>query len=194
MHYIHSNNNGGNDPDMTPSRLAEIREKEQRAAAKVLGVKEVIFLQHEDQGLEETPEFRKEIVRIVRQYQPEIVATSDPYARYVVQHRDHRIIGRVVLDAIFPGARDRLAYPDLLSEGFMPHKVKQALLWGASEPNYYSDITGTFDQKMKALRCHISQVGHMIDLESMMRQRNKKFAKDQLFEMAETFHRIDMPK
>ncbi len=194
MYYIHSNNNGGNDPDMTPSRLAEIREKEQRAAAKVLGVKEVIFLQHEDQGLEETPEFRKEIVRIVRQYQPEIVATSDPYQRYTVQHRDHRIIGRVVLDALFPGARDRMVYPDLLAEGFMPHKVKQVLLWGAGEPNYFSDITGTFDQKMKALRCHISQVGQLSDLESRMRQRNEYLAKNQPFKMAEIFHQIDMPR
>jgi LmbE family N-acetylglucosaminyl deacetylase len=186
-------NKGSSDPEMTPEHLAEIREKEERAAAEVLGVKQVVFLRHEDQGLEETAELRKEIVSIVRQYKPEIVATSDPYQRYAVQHRDHRIIGRVVLDAIFPGARDRMAYPDLLDQGLLPHKVKRVMLWGPDEINYISDITATFDQKMKALRCHISQVGHMVDLEARMRKRNEGFAKGQPFKIGETFHCIDMP-
>jgi len=186
-------NKGSSDPDMTPIRLARIREKEELAAAKVLGVKKVVFLRHEDQSLEETPELRKEIVRIIRQYRPEIVITSDPYVRYSVQHRDHRIIGRVVLDAVFPGARDRMAYPDLLEQGFMPHKVKQVMLWGTGEINYVSDISNTFDQKMKALRCHISQVGHIDNLESRIRQRNEGFAAGQQFKLAEIFHRIDMP-
>ena len=68
------------------------------------------------------------------------MATTDPYRRYI-WHRDHRITGQVVLDAVFPYARDRHAYPDLIEQGLEPHKVKEVLLWGAEEPNYFSDIT-----------------------------------------------------
>nr|MBC8275724.1 PIG-L family deacetylase [Chloroflexota bacterium] len=104
-------NKGSDDTEMKPERLAGIREQEQLAAAKLLGVNEVIFLRHEDQSLEDTPDFRKEFVRLIRTHRPEIVATSDPYRRYI-WHRDHRITGHVVLDAVFPYARDRWAYPD----------------------------------------------------------------------------------
>jgi LmbE family N-acetylglucosaminyl deacetylase len=110
---------GTSDADMKPQDLVEIRKKEQLAAADVLGVSEVIFLGLPDQGLEETPKFRKQIVRLIRQYRPQIVVTADPYRRYI-WHRDHRIAGQVVLDAVFPYARDHLAYPDLLEEGLLP--------------------------------------------------------------------------
>ena len=96
---------GTSDPNMKPDELARIREQEQLAAAKLLGVREVIFLHHPDQSLDDTDEFRKEIVRLIRMYQPETVVTTDPYRRYI-WHRDHRITGQVTLDAIFPYARD----------------------------------------------------------------------------------------
>lgn len=70
---------------------------EQVAAAKILGVQEVIFLRYPDQGLEDTPLFRKEIVRLIRLYRPKIVASVDPYRRYI-WHRDHRIAAQVTLD------------------------------------------------------------------------------------------------
>ncbi|UCD09024.1 MAG: PIG-L family deacetylase, partial [Dehalococcoidales bacterium] len=114
---------GTNDPAIQPEQLAVTREKEQLAAAEVLGVREVIFLRHPDQGLEETPEFRKELVRLIRMYRPDIVITVDPYRKYI-WHRDHRITGQVVLDAVFPYARDLYAYPDLNKEGLEPFKVK----------------------------------------------------------------------
>ena len=143
-------NKGSSDPNMKPERLTQIRTQEQVAAAKVLGVQDVIFLHQEDQGLEDTPDFRKQIVRLIRTYKPEVMATSDPYRRYI-WHRDHRITGQVVLDAAFPYARDRLSYPDLIKSGLQPHKVKEVLLWGAENPNHFSDISDTFEIKMKAL-------------------------------------------
>ncbi|GAH66140.1 unnamed protein product, partial [marine sediment metagenome] len=146
---------GTSDTNMTPDELVRIREREQLAAAKLLGVRDVIFLRHPDQCLEDTPAFRKEIVRLIRMYQPETVVTADPYRRYI-WHRDHRITGQVVLDAIFPCARDFLAYPDLLEQGLQPHKVKEVLLWGSEEPDYRSNITDTFAVKVAALRCHVS--------------------------------------
>ena len=95
---------GTNDATMKPEVLARIREQEQLAAAKLLGVREVIFLHYPDQALEDTPKFRKEIVRLIRMYQPGTVVTTDPYRRYI-WHRDHRITGQATLDAVFPYAR-----------------------------------------------------------------------------------------
>ncbi|MDP2859609.1 MAG: PIG-L deacetylase family protein [Bacillota bacterium] len=183
---------GTRDRDMLPETLARIREDEQLASADVLGVKEVVFLGHPDQGLEETPEFRKEIVRLIRTYRPETVVTVDPYRRYV-HHRDHRICGQVVLDAVFPYARDHLAYPDLLAQGFEPHKVRQVLLWGAEEPNHRSDITQTFALKVAALRCHESQVGDRFpELEERLRKRATALAEGESFELAEAFYRVEL--
>ncbi len=183
---------GTTDPNMKPDELAKIREKEQLAAAKLLGVREVVFLGYPDQTLEDTPEFRKDIVRLIRKYKPETVVTADLYRRYL-WHRDHRITSRVTLDAVFPYARDLLAYPDLLEEGLQPHKVKEVLLWGAEEPNYRSDITDTFDIKIAALRCHKSQIGYnpSLEMEGWLRERAKNMAKGEDYELAEAFYRLE---
>ncbi len=184
---------GTSDINMKPEELARIREQEQLAAAELLGVREVIFLRYPDQTLEDTPEFRKEIVRLIRMYQPETVVTADPYRRYL-WHRDHRITGRVVLDAIFPYARDIHAYPDLLEEGLQPHKVKEVLLWASEDPNYRSDITDTFDIKVAALRCHKSQIGNNSnpELEERLRERCKTMAEGEDCELAEAFHHLEI--
>lgn len=186
-------NKGTSDASMKPEVLAKIREQEQLAAAEVLGVRKVIFLGYPDQGLEDTPEFRKEIVRQIRRYRPETVVTADPYRRYL-WHRDHRITSQVTLDAIFPYARDILSYPDLLQEGLQPHKVREVLLWGSEQPNYFSDITDTFDLKIAALRCHKSQVGNSprTDLEERLRQRAKEMAKGTNYGLAEAFYRLEI--
>lgn len=184
---------GTSDPNVKQGELVKIREAEQRAAAEMLGVREVVFLGYPDQSLEDTPEFRKEIVRVIRQYKPDTVVTADPYRRYL-WHRDHRITGRVVLDAVFPYARDLYAYPDLTEEGLEPHKVTDVLLWASEEPNFYSDITDTFDIKMAALACHKSQIGdHMNpEMEERLRQRCRTQAEGEEFELAEAFYRAEM--
>jgi LmbE family N-acetylglucosaminyl deacetylase len=185
---------GTSDINVKPAELAKVREEEQLCAAEVLGVREVIFLRHPDQGLEDTAEFRKEIVRLIRTYRPDIVVTSDPYRRYL-WHRDHRITGQVVLDAVFPYARDLYAYPDLLEEGLQPHKVKEVWLWTIMEEiNHRSDITDTFDIKLKALRCHKSQVGdhRFPELGERMRQWARDRAQGEDFELGEAFHRVEM--
>jgi LmbE family N-acetylglucosaminyl deacetylase len=188
-----SGDKGTSDANMRPEDIAKIREREQLAAAKLLGVREVIFLRHPDQSLEDTPEFRKEIVRLIRMYRPETVVTADPYRRYI-WHRDHRITGRVTLDAVFPYARDHLSYPDLLDEGLQPHKVREVLLWASEDPNYRSNITDTFDIKVAALRCHDSQIGQIPfpEMEKWLRQRHETMAEGEEFELAEAFHREDI--
>ena len=184
---------GTSDPAIKPEQLAATREKEQLAAADVLGVREVIFLRHPDQGLEETPEFRKELVRLIRMYRPDTVISVDPYRKYI-WHRDHRITGQVVLDAVFPYARDLYAYPDLIEEGLEPFKVKEVLLWASEEPNYNVDITGVFDMKVKALRCHESQVGAapLVEMEERIKERSRMYAEGEDYDLAESFHRVEL--
>jgi LmbE family N-acetylglucosaminyl deacetylase len=184
---------GTADPHIKPDQLAGIREQEQLAAAKLLAVREVIFLRHPDQMLEDAPEFRKELVRLIRMYKPETVATTDPYRRYI-WHRDHRITGQVTLDAIFPCARDSLSFPDLLEEGLQPHRVREVLLWGAQEPNYRTDITDTFDVKIAALHCHKSQMSSnpSTPWKELLRERHRMLAQDEDYELAEAFYRVEI--
>lgn len=188
-----SGDRGSRDPNVNQAELAKTREEEQRCAARLLGVREVVFLGYPDQGLEDTPQLRKEIVRWIRTFKPETILTADPYRRYI-WHRDHRISGQVTLDAIFPYARDPLSYPDLLKEGLMPHRVKEVLLWGTEDPNYRIDITGVFDIKLAALRCHKSQLSsHPFEMEEWVKTRARQAAEGENFELAEAFHRVEIP-
>lgn len=185
---------GTSDRKVSPADLERIRQQEQRAAASVLGVSEVVFLGMEDQGLEETREFRETLVRLIRRYRPEKVISSDPYRRYL-WHRDHRIVGQVVMDALFPYARDHLAYPDLLEEGLEPHKVQEALFFGTDEVNHWIDISDTFEIKLEALICHATQIRELkVDnLESWLRARCRRLAEGSDFTLAEAFHRVKLP-
>ncbi len=182
---------GANDPNIKPQELARGREQEQLAAAEILGVREVIFLRYPDQSLEDTPEFRKEIVRLIMTYRPDIVVAVDSYGRYI-DHRDHRIAMRVTLDAVFPYAGSTHAYPDLLGEGLQPHRVKEVLICGTQDPNYYIDITDTIDVKIAALRCHRTQVGDRPEIAEWMRRQATMSAEGQEFELGEAFHREEI--
>jgi LmbE family N-acetylglucosaminyl deacetylase len=189
-----SGDKGTDNPDIPSKQIAKIREKEQKEAAAVLGVSEVIPLGYPDQGLEDTPDFRKAIVRQIRTYKPEMIVTMDPYRRYI-WHRDHRITGQVVLDAVYPYARDLLAYPDLIEEGLMPHKVKKILFFGTEDVNLHVDISETFDLKLEALRCHKSQIEQLgiPNLGKWLRQRCRMMAEGSEFELAEAFHQVEAP-
>lgn len=186
---------GTSDRTLNPKELARIRQDEQRAAARVLGVRDVVFLHYPDQGLEDTPEFRKELVRWIRRFRPALVLSSDPYRRYL-WHRDHRIVGQVVMDALFPYARDHLAYPDLLAEGLEPHKVKEAWFWAAEDINHREDITDTFDLKIAALQCHASQWNShpVLDIRAWVEERFRKAAQGTPYTYAEAFHRVVLPE
>ena len=188
-----SGNKGTDNPDISSQQLAKIREKEQKDAAAVLGVSDVIFLRYPDQGLEDTSDFRKAMVRQIRTHKPDMIVTSDPYRRYI-WHRDHRITGQVTLDAVFPYARDLLAYPDLIEEGIMPHKVKKILFFGTEDVNLRIDITDTFHLKLEALRCHKSQIIQLgkKKLKKWLWQRCQKMAEGEYFEVAEAFHQVEV--
>ncbi len=180
---------GTGDRSIRPEHLAQVREVEQRAAAAAIGVSEVVFLRHPDQGLEDCYEFRKQLVRQIRLYRPNLVMSCDPYRRYM-WHRDHRITGQVVLDAVFPYARDHLAYPDLMLDGVEPHNVSEVRLWGTEDPNFKFDISATIELKLAALKCHQSQMKDYGRVELMVRNWARTSAEGEDYEYAERFHQV----
>jgi len=182
---------GSHDGDMSRQRLGIIREKEQRQAANVLGVRECVFLRYPDGFVEDTVEMRGQIVREIRRLRPDTVVTWDPF-RPSFTHRDHRITGQSALDAVFPLSRNHLAFPEQLAEGLQPHRVKEVLLAGAAEPDFYVDVTDFLERKIQALRKHKSQLRQapLRELRKRVRERMAEVAKDQEFELAEAFRRI----
>ena len=183
---------GTSDRTLKPEELIKIREQEQRRAADVMGVSEVVFLGFPDQGLEDCSAFRERIVREIRRHQPDTVLTMDPYRRYI-RHRDHEMCGRVTMDAIFPYARDHLSYPEHLAAGFEPHKVRELYLWGTEEPDAFIDISDTFTIKMDALYCHASQMKRpREEREAQARERYRDYGKRIGVALAEPFKRIEI--
>jgi LmbE family N-acetylglucosaminyl deacetylase len=182
------------DPSKHPGELAKAREEEQVASAMVLGVSKVILLRHPELGLEETPEFRHEILRLILTYRPEIVVTCDPLYRPRMSHPDHRVTGRVVLDAIWPCALSPNFYRDLLDEGLQLHKVKEAWLFQSEEPNLCFDIGDTFNVKMAALACFKSVVGDPMTagFVATIEKRANEAAKGQSFKLGEAFFRMEI--
>ena len=183
---------GTSDRNVDPRELAKIREAEQLEAAKVLGIAEVVFLRIPDQGLEDNVELREKIVRQIRRHRPYTVATVAPDRRYI-RHRDHHMAGRVTLDAVFPYARDHLAFPEHLAEGLEPHKVSEVYLWHSEEPDTYFDITDTYELKRESLYRHVSQVGQPNEeRDARSRRRYEETGKKFGVPLAEQFKRIEM--
>ena len=187
---------GSADPDMTSERLVEMRQAEQRAAAKAVGVKDVLFLGYPDGATKNTPELRRDLVRLIRQYKPDVAVTHDPTVRIransYLNHNDHRAVGDATLDAIFPLARDRLNYPEHEAEGLEPHKVLDIFLTFSNEPNYWVDISSVMDKKVSALRKHESQFDDMDELEKYLLERSRMTAQRMSAEYAEEFRRVEI--
>lgn len=149
---------GTHDDSMHPEKLAAIREEEQRAACRLLGVKECIFLGYPDGFTSESAELRGQIVRLLRMYRPDVVITWDAF-RGTFNHRDHRNVGQATMDAIYPIVRDRLFYQHHEDDGLDSHQVNEVLLGGAANPDYAVDITDYWEKKVDAILCHTSQIG-----------------------------------
>jgi LmbE family N-acetylglucosaminyl deacetylase len=179
-HYIvlvlaTSGDKGSSDRNMSSDQLITIREAEERAAATRLGVNDVIFLRHPDGELQPTLDLRRQLTRVIRQKKPTIVVTCDPTVRWYgssyLNHPDHRVIGDVALDAVFPAARDHLNFSELYyDEGLEPHKVKQVYVCGTLEPNLKIDVTDYLETKIAALREHRSQIADMEDMARRQRE------------------------
>jgi LmbE family N-acetylglucosaminyl deacetylase len=187
-----SGDKGSADPEMTPERLVETREAEQRAACEILGVRDVIFLRRKDATLVPDLDLRRDITRVIRQLRPDVVICQDPTVQFVgtsyLNHPDHRAAGQATLDAIYPAARDRMTFPELLEEGLEPHKVREVYIDGTQTANIWVDITDHFETKIASLRAHVSQVGDW-DPAPMVKEWSEREAREHPGngEMAEGF-------
>jgi LmbE family N-acetylglucosaminyl deacetylase len=173
----------------TAQTVARQREQEARAAAALLGISEVSFLRHPDAAVEDTGTLRRELVAAIRRWRPAIVFTHDPVHPYppYTSHRDHRVVGRVALDAVYPLARDRLCFPDLEADGLAPHAVPEVWLFASDRPTDFVDIKTGFDRKIAARLEHKSQTADAAALLQAWRERFMAVGKDAGVELAEAF-------
>lgn len=180
---------GTDDRRLTTAVVAETRMGEQRAAAARLGISAVRFLDGRDGELEDTLNFRAQIVRLLREFQPAIVFTHDPEQPYppYITHRDHRVVGRVVLDAAYPAARDHRYFPEQIAEGLPTHAVAQVWLFASLAATTAIDIASTLERKIVARLDHRSQTKDPDDLRVNWRDRAAAIGAPFGLAAAETF-------
>jgi LmbE family N-acetylglucosaminyl deacetylase len=184
---------GSDDPEMTSEELVKIREREQRNAGKVLGLRDVVFLGYEDAMLQPTLELRRDIAREIRRYKPDILICMGPSRRLAgdgyLGHPDHFAAGEAALSAVFPTARDRLTFPELLEEGLEPHKVREVWIMEYDHGDQYVDVTDYMETSIAALKEHKSQVTEE-EAEKYLRQWRGRMGEKVGFKYAESFKRF----
>jgi LmbE family N-acetylglucosaminyl deacetylase len=192
---VTNGNKGSSDRTMTPERLAKIREEEQRNAARALGVAHVTFLGYEDGEVEDTRDLRRDVTREIRRWRPDLIIAQNPQRtrNLYASHRDHRITGGVVLDCVYPLARDHMAFPELMPD-HEPHKVREVYVMQWEDPQLIVDITDTIDLKLKALACHVSQLRDFAAVEQRVRERAAQVGTPHGHAYAEAFDRIVLPR
>jgi len=166
---------GSDDPEADPIQLALLREEEQRVAARIVGYRQVHFLHQPDGALANDLPLREELVRIIREFRPDAVMTSDP-SRYFtsdgfVQHTDHRAAGAAAVDAVYPAARNAMSFPHLAQQGLAPHVVRRIYVFWAAEPDEWVDVSGYVDRKIAALHAHPSQLRDPQAIDARVRER-----------------------
>jgi LmbE family N-acetylglucosaminyl deacetylase len=189
---------GSDDPDVDVRALVARRDEEQRAAAAVVGVTSVDFLDEPDGQVEPTLALRERITRAIRAFRPEIVMTHDPTVLFVnnewVNHPDHRAVGQVTVDAVFPTARDPLNFRDHLDAGLGPWKVAELFLWSTNEANQLVDIGATLDRKIAALERHASQFRAFDEIARWVRRRSEELGERAGYRAAEGFRRVTLAR
>ena len=189
---------GSGTNEYTPDNkgLIPIRERESRDAAKILGVKDVIFLGYEDGVVEPTIALRRDLTRVIRRVRPHVVVCGDPTMRWYgseyLNHPDHRAVASAALDAVFPSSETRVIFQELLAEGLEPHKVKEVFISGAEPSDTYIDITDTIAIKCQALRAHVSQVGKGEWVDKLLRVWASADGKEAGVKHAESFKRMTL--
>jgi LmbE family N-acetylglucosaminyl deacetylase len=191
---------GGFDDSTDRSQIPAIRRAEQVAAAAVYGVTDVRFLGYRDGYLEPSHEVQRDIVRVMRQVQPQLVITQSPdrnWERLPSSHPDHMAAGEATARALYPAVRNPYAYPELRNEeGLEAWTVNWLWVQGHVEPNHWIDTTEFYSRKVNALEAHASQTSHMEGLEDMLRSWGEMQAQAAGFELgrlAEAFRQIKLP-
>ncbi len=184
---------GTDDPELTGEELVKIRQREQLDASEVLGLHQVVFLGYEDAMLQPSIELRRDIAREIRRYRPDILVCLSPLRELngdgYIGHPDHLASGEAALAAVFPSARDRLTFPELLEEGLEPHKVAEVWIMDQDNADQYVDVTDYMDTAIAALRAHGSQVGEE-DVAKHMRNWRSRTGEKVGFDYAEGFKRF----
>ena len=190
---VTNGNKGSSDRTMTPERLSIIRRQEQRAAARLLGVRHVEFLDYPDCEVEDTYALRREVTRQIRCFRPSLVITHDPLRTYDLgaSHRDHRIVGAVAMDCVSPLAPSAGAFPELSPECDL-HRVPEVYLMQSAAPLLFVDIAATIELKGSALACHASQVGEPAAVAAAVRARAASLGERCGLAYAEAFRRIEI--
>src|SRR6185437_5915604 len=171
---------GGSDPSISRADMARLRQAEQTAAAKQVGVSELLFLGYPDGRVEARLELRKDLSRVIRMVRPDRVVCPSPernYARIGTSHPDHRAVGSAALDAVYPDSRNLFAFPELLSEEKLePWTVREVWVSASPEPTHFVDITDTFGRKVAALRAHASQIADFDQLQERLEGMTTRLA------------------
>ncbi|GAC1439803.1 MAG: PIG-L family deacetylase [Mycobacteriales bacterium] len=164
---------GGFDPAVPRSAIGGIRQTEQRAAAKELGVEDVVFLGYPDGQLFVTLDLRRDISRVIRQRRPQRIVLQSPernWERIYAAHPDHLAAGEAAMCAVYPDARNPFTHLELAEEGLAAWTVGETWIMSTGPgANRYVDVTDVFHRKLAALRAHESQTAHMPDLEDRLR-------------------------
>ena len=183
------------DPGLTREQAAEIREREQRAAAEVVGAQEVVFLHEPDGELVPTLELRKKLVREIRRFKPEVILTGDPTVvfagEHYINHPDHRAAATAALDATFPAAGQPHLFRELEQEGLHAFKPRRVYITGWHQTDYYVNIEETIDIKIEALLQHKSQFPSW-DPSEGVRERAAKNGEGKEMAYAESFRVITL--
>jgi len=184
---------GSNDPSLSSEEISKMRVVEQNAAGTYLGVISIDYLDYEDGYLIPDLEMRKTVVRYIRTYKPQVLVTCDPEnlfpSQQHINHPDHRGAGQVVIDAVFPAAGNRYFFPELLDDGYQPHEVDEVWMSLTNQPNVCLDVTAHYDDKIRALKKHASQIGDPSAFEKRMLERIEN-GKNEEFRYEEQFRRI----
>ena len=190
---------GTGDREISGKELSRLRRREQRNAGRVLGLKDVVFLDYEDSVLQPTLELRRDIAREIRRHRPDVLITMHPQrsldgAGWGIGHPDHMAAGEAALAAVFPTARDHLTFPELLEAGLEPHKVAEVWIMGHPEPDHWMDVTRHVDTSIRALMEHESQMDGRGEAEvgERMREWRRRSAVGKGMQYAEAFRRFSL--
>ena len=185
-----SGDKGSHDPGKRPGQVAAMRENEQRAAAKELGVRSVRFLHYPDGMLENTMALRRHLCGLMRKMRPHILLTIDPWRRYQL-HPDHRVAGQAALDAVW-AAREWHLFPEQLVDS-EPWRVQEVYLFWTDAADHWEDVSDSMDQRMAALAQHDSQVDGRIEaIEKRIRENAREVGEAYGYKYAEAFKRIKL--
>ncbi|MEM1606987.1 MAG: PIG-L deacetylase family protein [Candidatus Bathyarchaeia archaeon] len=146
------------DQKIYPEMLASIRVSEEEESAKILGVKKLIWLNCKDSELRPTIETRSRLITLIREFQPHLILTVDPWLTYEA-HPDHIATGILAAEAMLFAGFPHVNPRDIRA-GLKPHITPFIAFYWTRKPNVYVDITNItnyIDVKFKAISAHKSQ-------------------------------------